>query len=459
MELKPALQSSKGRSGPWAGSRLINAFAEQSEGDKAELFAVMAIPGLTEFSGNMGNLPMRGMHAPASVDAFNDFHVFAVVGSTLYTVSSAGAGSALGTIPGTNPVKMADNGTQIAIHDGDHTGYIWDTETSTLTVPVDLPDVSDVTFIDGYFVWSIADSDQFIISELDDGTIYDVLDVASAEGSPDELVAIVTDHRELLLFGRTTIEIWVNTGAADFPFERQGNAFIERGCVDKNSIVKMDNGVIFVDREKRVCRLDGYSPTRISTHAVEKTLAAASWFRAFTYSQEGHEFYVLNTDQGTRAHDVATGAWAERQSFGLDYYRVGFACQQFDRILLGSNQNGKIWYPDLDRYDEDGAQIPVIIELPPVGDGVARKTLYAFEVFMETGVGDLTTTDPQAILTYSKNGGRSWSNEMWRMLGAQGEYETRAVWRPTVEFRQLQLRLQMPDSVRRCAIGYHADVR
>lgn len=455
MRLKPALQSSKGRSEPWAGARLVNAFAEMSEGDKAELFSIQAIPGLTAFS-DIDTLPTRGSHRMGTV-------LYTVVGTTLYSVDSVGVETSLGTITGTNPVRMADNGTELAIHDGDTTGYVL--SGGVLATPVDLPSVSDVTYIDGYIVWTVANSDQFQISDLDNATLYDPLDVATVEGSPDILTGVVNDHRELLFFGGNTsstpsTEIWVNTGAADFPFERQGNAFLERGCIDRDSIVKIDNATWFVGDDRIVYRLDGYNPLRISTHAVEKTLAEATWFRAFTYTMEGHKFYCLNTDAGSWACDIATqNAWAERQSFGLDYYRVGCAVVAYGQTIFGDNQTGKLYTPSLDVHSENGTAIPVTIELPPVGDGVNRQTLYSLEIFMEAGVGDLTTTDPQAILTYSKDGGRNWSNEMWRDLGAQGEYNTRAVWRVNVEFRQLQLKIQLPDKVRRCVLGYHADIR
>lgn len=450
MELKPALQSSKGRSSPWGGARLVNAFAEQSEGDKAALFAVMAIPGLTLFS-DIGSQPVRGAHWMGTT-------LFSVVGSSLYSVDATGTETLIGTIPGTNPVRMADNGTELAIHDGATTGYVY--SGGALTIPVDLPSVSDVLFVDGYFLWTIAGGDQFIISGLNDGLSYDPLDVATVEGAPDSLVGAINDHREVLFFGTASTEIFVNTGNADFPFERQGNAFIERGCIDRNSIAKDDNSTWFVGDDRIVYRMDGYSPIRVSTHAVEKTLAKATWFRAFSYTQEGHKFYVLNTDQGTWACDVATSnAWHERKSFGLDYYRVGCAVTAYGKTLFGDNQTGRLYQPDLDVNDENGAAMPVTIELPPIGDGVTRQTLYAFEMFMETGVGDLSTADPQVILTYSKDGGRNWSNEMWRSMGAQGEYSARAVWRVNVEFRQLQLRILLPEKVRRCVIGYHVDAR
>jgi hypothetical protein len=455
-QLKPALQTSKGRSKPWAGSRLVNAFAELSEGDKAELFAIQAIPGLTLFS-DIGADNIRGMHRMGTV-------LYVVAGVTLYSVASDGTETSIGTIPGFNPVRMFDNGTELGIHNGHTSGYVY-SAVGGLVQPVNLPGVTDGAYIDGYFVWTLDGGDQFIISGLDAGTSYDPLDVASVEGSPDPLAGVINDHRELLFFGSSisgstpSTEIWVNTGNADFPFERQGNAFLERGTLDRDSIVKIDNGVHFVGDDRIIYRLDGYTPTRISTHAVEKGIAGASWFRAYTYTMEGHKFYVLNTDTGTWAFDMATGAWHERETRLANYHRVSHAVTAYGQTIFGDNSIGKLYTASLDVHDENGTAIPIIVELPPIGNGVDRKTLYALEVFGETGVGNSTIADPQIIMQYSRDGGRNWSNELWRSLGAIGRYETRAVWRVNVEFRQLQIRLTMPDKCRRMLIGYHADIR
>jgi hypothetical protein len=450
LKLRPALQDSKGRSKPWAGSKLVNAFAEQSEGDKAEQFAIMAIPGLTLFS-DISASPVRGIHRMGTT-------LYAVVGTTLYSVASDGTETSLGTIGGSKPVRMFDNGTQLGIHGGadEKTGYVL--SGGVVSTPANLPQVTDGTYIDGSFVWVVADSDQFIISGTD-GTSYDPLDVATVEGSPDALVGVINDHRELHFYGTETTEIWYNSGAADFPFERQGNAFIERGCIDRNSIVKIDNSVHIVGEDRIVYRLDGYQPLRISTHAVETAIADASWFRAFSYSQEGHKFYVLNTDRGSHAYDMATQAWAERKSTGRDNYRIGSAAAAYGRTVLADNGTGKLYTPDLDVHSENGEAMPVTIELPPIETERERHTLYAFEVYCETGVGNSDASDPQAIMQYSKDDGRSWSNEMWRALGRVGEYSTRAVWRTTVEFRQLQIRIILPDKVRRAVLGYYADIR
>lgn len=450
--IKPALQQSEGRSKPWSGAELVNAFSEASEGDKADAYAIMAVPGLTRFA-EQGTRPVRGVHRMIGT-------LYAIMGVTLFQVDADATCTALGTIAGSSPVRMADNGTEIAIHGGVHqdTGYVLSGGT-VHTAITNLPQVSDVCYIDGYFVWSVYQSDQFIISGLNDGLSYDPLDVATVEGAPDYIVGAINDHRELHFYGTDTIEIWYNSGDADFPFARQGNAFIERGCVDRNSIVKIDNSVHFVGDDLIIYRLNGYDPVRISTHAIEYKIAHAAWFRGFTMTQQGHKFFVLNTDLCTVAYDMSTGAWHERKSFGRDNYRVSCAQTAYGTTIYGDAYTGKLYTADFDVDTEDGEPIPVIIGLPTIQNNRAFATLYAFEVYCETGVGNSLDPDPQVILQYSKDGGRLYSNEIWRTLGAVGEYQTRAAWRLGVQFRQLAIRLQMPSKSRRLVISYFADIR
>lgn len=448
-KLKPGLQYSEGRSRPWGGAKLINAFAELADGDKADTFAVMAIPGLLRFA-NVSQFAVRGVHRMGET-------LYAVIGTTLYSVSSSGSPTSLGTISGETPVQMADNGAQLAIQSGTQ-GYVLSGGTLHSNI-VNLGSVSGVTYIDGYFVWSVANSDQFIISALNNGLSYDPLDVATVEGNPDGIIGLINDHRQLQFYGARTIEIWYNSGAADFPFEREGNAFIERGCRDRDSIVKIDNSVHFVGDDLVVYRLNGYDPVRISTHAIEYKIASASWFRAFTYTLEGHKHYVLNTDVGTFAYDMATGAWAERKSLGLSNYRVSCAEVCYGRTIMGDAYTGRLYVPSLDAFTEDGNVIPIEIEVPALESDRRKHTLYAYELFCETGVGTGQDPDPQVILQYSKDGGRTWSAELARSLGKVGEYLTRAMWRPGVQFRQLQLRIKMPSISRRFVISHYADIR
>lgn len=449
IKLKPALQESTGRSKPWSGASLINCFSEKADGDKREDFAVMATPGLTLFS-TASSAKTRGFHVMGGVP-------YIVAGTKLYSIAGDGTPTMLATIPGADRVRMADNGTELGIVAAT-VGYVW---TGTALVrPVDLPPVMDVAFIDGYFVWLSSQFPQFVITGPEDVTSYNG-DIATIEGSPDMVVGVINDHRELQFYKQRTIEIWYNSGAADFPFERQGNAFIERGCWGRDTIVKVDNSIHFLGDDLIVYRLDGYTPTRISTHAIEYRLRNITDAWAFTYTQEGHKFYCLQTDQGCLCYDMATGAWHERRSFDLATWRVGFADTAYGGTLLVDAFSGKIYRPSLDIHDENGSPISVTIGLPTIDSGDRRRVcMYAFELMVDTGEGtDDPSYEPQAMLRYSDDGGRLWSHEAWRSLGRTGDYTRRAIWRRLGQFRQRQMEITITDPTQRIVFGYYASIQ
>jgi len=449
--LKAALQYSEGRSKPWSGAKLVNMFSERADGDKVKDFAVMLIPGLDRLAQISATDPIRGLHTMGNT-------LYAVVGGKLYAIQQNGAYNLVGNVPGTGRCRMQDNGTQLAIANGTN-GYVL--SGGTIYSPVGLPNVTDVAYIDQYFVWTIAGTDQAIYSAIGDGLSYDLLDIFSAEGSPDGLVGLINDHRELLMCGNATIEIFYNAGGLDDAFVRQGNAFIERGVFSRDTIVKIDNGVHFFGNDRIVYRLDGYNPVRISTHAIEYHLATVQQAWAFTYTQEGHKFYVLCTDQGTWAFDMATGTWHERRSYQRDNYRAGFAEIAWGSPVLGDNETGTIYRPNLETYKEDCDPIISSVTLPTIERERQLINMYMLELYCETGVG-LTTgqgSDPQVMMTYSDDGGRRWSNEMWRSLGAEGNYKHRVIWRGLGQFRQRQIKFTISDPVRRLTMSYNADLR
>ena len=445
-KLQPALQTSQGRSRTWSGATLLNCFAEKADGDKREDFAVIPSPGLTLWA-TAGVGPIRGFYPLGAA-------LYVVSGPTLFSVNSAGTATSIGAIAGTGPVSIAANYDQLCVA-ANGIGYVY--SGGLLYTPVPFA-VSAVFYADGYIVWVVKDSEQFTISALDNALVYDAADIASVEGFPDNVVGAINDHREIQFFGQNSTEIFYNSGALDFPFERQGNSFIERGCFDRDSIVKIDNTVDFVGDDRIVYTLVGYQPQRISTHAIEYQLRAATYARAFTYSHEGHKFYVLEVDAGTFVFDHATGAWHQRQSFGLTWWRCNTAVNAFGALRVGDRTTGKIYNPSPDVYTEAGEPIAFDITLPTIEAGRERVAMNAFEVTCETGVGNADVADPQIILTYSDDGGHTWSNEMWRSLGAIGTYRTRAVWRGLGLFRQRQMKLRITDPVSRLVIAYWADI-
>ena len=203
----------------------------------------------------------------------------------------------------------------------------------------DFPGAVNVGYIDGYFVFNEPDSQKFWVTQLLDGTSVDPLDFASAEGSPDGIVGLIVDHREVWLLGTNSVEVWYDAGLLDFPLQRIQGAFNEIGCVAPYSIAKLDNGIFWLGQDARgqgiVYRANGYTGQRISTHAVEwqiQQYGNLSDAIAYTYQQDGHSFYVLifPSANTTWVYDVATQAWHERAGWNNgSWTRHRSNCQVF----------------------------------------------------------------------------------------------------------------------------------
>jgi hypothetical protein len=146
------------------------------------------------------------------------------------------------------------------------------------------------------------------------------LSFASKDGSPDDLVSIIVDRREVYLLGEMSSEVWINSGGVPFPFTRIPGTSTQQGIAAQFSMARMGNSFAYVSKNNRgeamIVRMNGYFPERISTHAVETTLVNQNVENAiaWTYQLEGHEVYVVSFPSIgpgglTWAYDQTTGLW------------------------------------------------------------------------------------------------------------------------------------------------------
>ena len=338
-----------------ADNRMVNLFPEViPDGGQTGGFLNRA-PGL-DLLVTVGTGPIRGLWT------FNGVG-YVVSGTELYSLTTAYVATLRGTVAGTGPVSMSDNGTQLFIA-ANGPGYIYNSSTAVFAqiTDVDFAGALIVGYLDGYFVFIQPDSQIFWVTQLLDGSSVDPLDFASAEGSPDGLVSMIIDHGQIWLFGTNSVEVWYDSGAADFPMTRIQGAFNEIGCAAAFSVAKLDNGIFWLGADARgqgiVYRANGYTGTRVSTHAIEYAIAQygdISDAIAYTYQQEGHAFYVLTfpTGDATWVYDVATQAWHERAGFvNGDFTRHRSNCQVAfnNEVIVGDYVNGKVYAFDLDVY-------------------------------------------------------------------------------------------------------------
>ena len=422
-----------------ADNRMVNLFPEATPENGKDVGFLNRAPGLRLLA-TVGSGPVRGMWQYGG-------YGYVVSSNTLYRVDAAWNATVLGTVSGSGPVSMTDNGTQLFVA-CNPLSYIYNATTGVFAQITD-PDFAGavtVGYIDGYFVFNQPNSQTIWVTQLLDGTSVDPLEFASAEGSPDNLVGLIVDHREVWLFGTNSVEVWYDAGNVNFPLERIQGAFNEIGCAAPYSIAKLDNGLFWLGSDARgngiVYRANGYTGQRVSTHAIEfaiQSYANISDAFAYTYQQEGHAFYVLTfpTGNATWVYDVATGAWHERAAFyNGQFSRHASSCQMSfnNEIVVGDCASGNLYAFDLDVYaDNGGAQrwLRSWRAIPSGQNNLKRTAQHSLQLDCETGVGLNTGqgSDPQAMLRWSDDGGHTWSNEHWASMGAIGASGTRTFWR------------------------------
>ncbi len=450
-----------------ADARMVNLFPEiVPEAGKEPAFLQRA-PGL-KFLATVGTGPIRGQWA------FGGYG-YVVSGSKLYKIDSSYTATLLGTVSGTTePVSMVDNGTQLFIA-CNGPSYIYNATTNVFQkiTDADFPGAVTVGYIDGYFVFNEPNSQKIWVTSLLDGTSVNPLDFASAEGSPDGVVGLIVDHREVWIFGSNSVEVWYDAGTADFPLERIQGAFNELGCAATYSIAKMDNRVFWLGQDARgygiVYAAEGYTGKRISTHAVEwhiQQYGNLSDAIGYTYQQDGHSFYVLifPSANTTWVYDAATQAWHERAGWmNGEFTRHRSNCQMFfnNKVIVGDYENGNIYAFDLDDYSDNGGiqkWLRTWRALPTGQNNLHRTAQHTIQIDMESGVGlNLGQgSDPQVMLRWSDDGGHTWSNEHWSAVGKIGQYYRRVFFRKlgmTMKLRDRVYELSMTDPVKTAIMG------
>ena len=358
-----------------------------------------------------------------------------------------------------------------------------------------------VDIIDNYFVYSRPSSQQFGASDAL-SPISQQLSFASKDGAPDQLVALIVDHREVYLLGESSSEVWVDAGLFPFPFQRIPGTSTQHGIAAQNSVSRVGNSFAYVSRNLRgqgqIMQMNGYIPQRISTHAVENTLVnqyindAIAW----TYQLEGHEVYVVSfpTINITWAFDATTGLWYKwlycTTANQYQRHRGNCSCVFQGMVLVGDYANGKIYELDSTNYTDDGNNIRRLRRAPHLVSDLQRQYFEELQIQFQPGVGttglsknqniflqspyyitptgvliipanqsvvlgnqsaisqSTETTLPQAMLRWSDDGGSTWSNEHWVTIGQTGKYQNRAIWRRLGQARDRVFEVVVSDPVK-----------
>lgn len=424
-------------------------------------------PGLTEFKEVSSSGEIRGMHDM-------DGYLYIVCGSSVYRYYGGTLTQCTGSLlSSAGRVWMEGNGTQVMIVDGSYGYYVTGTTLTRIT-DTDFPVPGSLGYQDGYGVIHEKDTGRWWISGLFDFSTWDALDFTTASGSADDAKAVISDHKELLIFGAKSMEPYWNSGNVDFPFELIKGGFLEKGIGAPESVAKDGAAVYWFSNTKQVLRTAGMgtTPQVVSTRQLDIRFQKMTTVSdAFAFCMDlGGTWYVIcfPTESETWAFNAATERWHQWSSYPwtgtFQRHRANCYCHHSGKHLIGDFEDGKIYEVDVTSY-VDGSSTNYIrsqVILPPVSKGGRWIYHNRFEVEFKSGVGLVTGqgSDPMMMIDWSDTQMKRWSNERQRSMGKMGEYNKEIVLYSVGRSKERFYRLRITDPVERQIHGanLNADV-
>ncbi len=409
----------------------FNCFLQKLDGDNAMMAATPGEAQIASFGvGCRGSRITQGRW-------------FLVAGNTLYEMIPNGA-----TPPAFTPlaratlltyfgfVGMADNATQLAIVDGPNL-YVYNL-TSNAMVRVTNPGwlgSDDVVEVDGYFIFVDPNTQIFYLSAIDDGTSENPLDFSSADVSPNDIITHRVSHRQVWFFSAYNGEIWVDSGAALFPFVRYESYTLEVGIVGERAAINAADTLFWIGQTRNgrgiVYMAQGNQPRRVSNEAVEEALRGSTDLTQatmWTYQRGGHEFIGINAPglTSTWVFDAAIQEWHERGEW------IAGPQQLRSRLYVtlngetyGADANGLVVRLDITANTLAGRTLLRERTWPHLMQDSLEPTCYrGLELAMTTG----STLAGNVTLEISNDGGYTFGTPLLRSLGAIGRVMQRVRW-------------------------------
>lgn len=414
-------------------AEIINLIPEAMPQGSVSGYILRTPAGMIAFENIFSAGDIRGIYAMGEV-------LYIVAGERLYSLDDAGNRTVLGTVLGSSRVYFADGyipdtSRQLAIGTGDF-GYIYDTVIGLqeITDPDFTSRVVPTTpaYINGYFVWPTEDG--FLPSDQLAPTVYSAANFQSAESSTDGVVAVKAVYGQLWVFGGKTIEAFEIATSGSTIFTRVQT--IEYGLAAPGAITLADNGVFWLEQNKRAMRASGFNPARASTNQIEQDLKDTDVSNAFMFSwvDRGHEFVALTIPEGkTFVYDCQTQMWHRRKSEDIDRWLPNGVANCYGETFFADSRDGKVLKQSHDAVREGGSKL--IRELftgylHKNGDPLFAGTLMVVADTGNAKISGLSTqTDPVIEMRYSDDGGKKWTNFKSKKLGTQGQYGKLIRWR------------------------------
>lgn len=380
-------------------------------------------------------------------------HLFQVIDQTLYDLDAAGTIVAnYGPIINDGrPVQMAADPFTLVIISA-NTMYV--VNGGALTMPA-LPFTPiGITFVKGYFVALANNLRQFYFS--DDGITWDASLVQTAEADANNMLAITAHNQELWICGSRITQAFNVGSDPDRPFIPRDDAVMAAGILAPATLKAIGENLIWLERDHAgqgdFVLADGYYLSPISDASIANAIRGygdVSDAVGLTFVINKQPFYraIFPSANGGRGaswdYNLLMKEWSEvgyyDEALGLyERHRANTCVAAFGKILVGDHTNGKIYEMSPDFFDDDENVIRWERRAPHLIKQNRRVRYNSLEVIGEYGVGDgsngdpdLGTVtpehDPQMMIEWSDDGGKTFGPIFQRSMGEQGAFETRVI--------------------------------
>lgn len=427
------LSSSPGANPQESAGRLINCYAEPlgkdveaKKGFAPPIVVWRKSPGLSLFAASVAQTGFRGA-------LLNTSTLYAAWSGKVSTFTTGGVETVLtGTLTGTEKVFWARNnaGTPDVVCVAPGTGAF--SVSSTAVIAFADPDIgspNSVCFMDSYFIFSYGDGT--LQASGQNAVTIATTDKTTAQSKPGGLTRCLPFNGQLVALGPVFGEVYSDTAnAAGFPFTRSYT--LQRGLLSPYAIAGHEDGfgsaLIWVADDNSVVQANGTpNPLKISPPDLDRAIASVttkSDLEASVYISQGHPKWVLSCSLFTWEFDLGSQKWNERASYQQPRWRGISGVAAFGKWIVGDTQGGRLLYVDQASNVEYLSPLVMEIQSGPVQNFPNRTKVARADFNFATGVGnatgpDPTGTNPKVGISWSDDGGITWSSEYERDLGPQ----------------------------------------
>ena len=269
--------------------------------------------------------------------------------------------------------------------------------------------------LDNYVFVAQSGTNRIYNSKLGDPLTWGALDFLTFSQTIDTLVGICKHLNYLVAFGQNSTQFYYDAGnPVGSPLLPAQSYTSEVGCASYDSVVATNNTVLWIGTSKTngraVYLMDGVSPIRVSTNAVDKFLEASNLTGVYSYAYKfnGHTLYILTLQDTnvTLVYDLDEKMWYTWTSYlsnAENFFDPCFFAEINAVPFCLSHSDGTLYYFDANVYQDSGQPIYCRTVTDIADNGSTHRKFYGrLEI-----IGDKVAGTMQ--ISHSGNDYQSWS--------------------------------------------------